>query len=133
MVDEEITALWLSTIRPLWEKGPAIIAGLTRPTTLFCLEQLAFAHGQRVVFHAEHVVHADGSCVHQLQRGAASAGIGAADLARAGAAWPAQLAQAMATHHRNQWEPRFGPSLAALEPALPSGALLLTSWIIAAA
>lgn len=133
MADDEITALWLGTIRPLWEKGPATLAGLTRPATLFCLEQLAWSHRLRVVFHAEHVLHADGSTAHQLHRGAASADLTAASLAQAGAAWPAQLAQAMATHQRNRWAPRFGPSLAALEPALPPGAQLLTSWIIAAA
>ena len=133
IADDEITELWLGTIRPLWAKGPATIAGLTRPAALFCLEQLAWSHRLRVVFHAEHVLHADGSTSHQLHRGAAGVDLTATALARAGAAWPAQLAQAMATHHRNPWAPRFGPSLAALEPALPPGAQLLTSWIIAAA
>jgi hypothetical protein len=133
MPDDEITALWLGAIRPLWERGPAAIAGLTRPAALFCLEQLAWSHGLRVVFHAEHVVHADGSTTHQVQRGAASAGLTATRLLQAGPGWAERLAQAMATHHRTSMDPRFGPSLAALEPPLPPDAQLLTSWIIAAA
>ncbi|MEO6368733.1 MAG: hypothetical protein ABIP38_12170 [Steroidobacteraceae bacterium] len=132
LAEDEITSLWLGTIRPLWQQSPVAIAGVTRPATLFCLEQLAWSHGLRVAFHAEHVVHA-GSTVHQLQRGAAAAGITDADLARSGADWPTRLAQAMASHRRNRWDPRFGPSLASLEPALPPEAHLLTSWVIAPA
>ncbi len=133
LAEDEITSLWLGTIRPLWLAGPVAIAGVTQPATLFCLEQLAWSHGLRVAFHAEHVLQADGSTVHQLQRGAAAAGVTATHLARAGATWPTQLAQAMATHRRHRWDPRFGPSLASLEPALPPDAQLLSSWIIAPA
>lgn len=124
----DITAAWLQTVRPLWQKRRAPIAGLTTPAALFCLEQFAFAHGLRVMFHAEHVLLADGSVEHQVQRGQGP--LSAAALRRARARWPQQLADSLSSPRATRG-PRPGPSLAALEPALPAGATLLASWIIA--
>lgn len=124
----DITAAWLGSVRPAWQHGRASFAGLTTPGALFCLEQLAHAYGLRVVFHAEHVLLRDGGVQHQVQRAARPAA--AATLSRAGAHWPRFLADALMNLHPGDGR-RPGPSLAALAPALPEGATLLTSWIIA--
>lgn len=129
MADDDITSLWLDTVRPIWQQGPATLAGLTTPTAMFCLEQLAWSHGLRVVFHAEHIVHPDAAVVHQLHRGGQAADLTTSGLMHAGPHWPERVAEAIATHRRQPM--RFGPSVTALAPALPSGAQLLTSWIMA--
>jgi hypothetical protein len=41
-------------LRAAWTKQPVAIAGLTAHGPLFCLERLAWDHGMRVVFRAEH-------------------------------------------------------------------------------
>jgi hypothetical protein len=108
------------------------LAGLTARPALFCLEQLARGCGLRVVFHAEHVLHAQGRTEHRLLRGAPAAGISAADLSLAGPLWPSQIAQVIASYSTPTGRERFGLSEAGLHPTLPRGAQLLTSWIIAA-
>ena len=128
----DITAAWLAHIQPAWRARPATIAGLTTASALFCFEQLAWSQGLRVVFHAEHIVHADNVVEHALQRVDQGTNVGSAALLRAGAGWPLRLADAMATR-RVVTGSRQGPSWAALEPTLPDGAQLLTSWVIAAA
>ena len=131
--DGDITQVWLDHIGPAWQRGPAVVAGVTARPALFCLEQFALSSGLRVVFHAEHVVHANGRTEHSLLRGADRIGLTAADLTRAGQQWSARIADALATYRSQVDAPRFGRSDAALEPALPPEAQLLTSWIIAAA
>lgn len=130
--DGDITQLWLSTIGPAWRQHPAAVAGLTARPALFCLEQLALTSGLRVVYHAEHIVHADGHVGHFLLRGAEAAQLSARDLTRAGPLWPGRIAEAIATHRHRAGTVRPGRSDAALEPTLPRDAQLLTSWIIAA-
>jgi hypothetical protein len=124
----DVTDAWLRTLRPAWQRGPAVIAGLTTPPALFCLEQLAFAHGLRVVFHSEHMLMPDGGVSHHVQRtrNLVTAGL----LDRAGSRWPQRLAESL-LDSQPRTGPRPGPSLAALQPVLPGGATLLTSWIIA--
>jgi hypothetical protein len=124
----DITDAWLQSVRPAWQRGRASIAGLTTPSALFCLEQFAFAHGLRVVFHAEHVLLPDGRVTHQVQRSRQP--ITAATLDRAGGRWPQRLADTLVAN-RLVRAARPGPSLAALAPSLPAGSTLLTSWIIA--
>ena len=124
----DITDAWLKSVRPAWQRANASITGVTTPTALFCLEQFAWAQGMRVVFHAEHVLLPDGSVEHQVQR--TTQPLSAVILRRAGERWPQRLADALA-NPRVRHMLRPGPSLAALEPALPAGAKLLTSWIIA--
>jgi hypothetical protein len=127
----DITGSWLGHIRPMWSQRRASIAGLTTPAALFCLEQLAWQHGLRVVFHAEHILRPDGRLDHQVQRDPQMR-LTASNLQRAGARWPVRLAEAMASRSAASGR-RPGPSIAALQPQLPEGATLLTSWIIAAA
>ena len=129
----DVTSVWLRDIRPQWIRRPATIGGLTTPAALFCFEQLAWSHGLRVVFHAEHIALPDGTVEHHVQRDAQMARLTASNLRRAGTRWPARLANAMAARSTAPAGRRPGPSLAALQPTLPEGAQLLTSWIIAAA
>jgi hypothetical protein len=129
----DVTQIWLQNIGPAWRREPVAVAGLTARPALFCLEQLALSSGLRVVFHAEHVVHPEAPTEHSILRGAEAADLSARDLRRAGPLWPARLADAIATHRESLLQRRVGPSDAALDPALPTGAYLLTSWIIAAA
>ncbi len=131
--DGDVTQTWLRHIGPAWRREPLSVAGLTERPALFCLEQLAWSCGLRVVFHGEHVVHSAGRTEHALLRGAEAAGLSARDLYRAGPSWPALLAEAMASRGEPARRDRPGPSAAALAPTLPHGAQLLTSWIIAVA
>jgi hypothetical protein len=126
----DVTPVWLNEVRAAWAEKPAAIAGLTTPAALFCFEQLAFSHGLRVVFHAEHVVQADGLVTHDVQRAGSIADLSAEDLARSGRRWPTHLADALTGRAKPRGR-KPGPSLAALQPAMPEGATLLASWIIA--
>lgn len=129
----DVTSLWLQQIGPAWRRHPVAIAGLTSRSALFCLEQLSAFSGLRVLFHAEHIVMPGGRTEHQLLRGERIAGLAATELRRLGPLWPGRLADAVATHRASGVRERAGPSMAALEPSMPPGATLLTSWIIAPA
>jgi hypothetical protein len=45
----DLTAVWLHEIEPRWSRRAGALAGMTTPTALFCLEQLAAQHWLRVV------------------------------------------------------------------------------------
>lgn len=62
----DMTAIWLDTLYPRWQKSAAPIAGLTAHGPLFCLERLAWDHGMRVVFRAQHASSA-GSVSHAIE------------------------------------------------------------------
>jgi hypothetical protein len=130
--DGDVTRVWLQRIGPAWRHGPVALGGLTARPALFCLEQLARGCGLRVVFHAEHLVHQEGRTEHRLLRGAPAAGIATLDLPLAGVLWPSRIAQVIATYSSHAGRERFGLSEAGLDPDLPPGAQLLSSWIIAA-
>jgi hypothetical protein len=130
----DVTALWLGEIGPAWRRSPVPVAGLTRPPVLFCLEQLAWAQGLRVVFHAEHVVTPSRAASHAVYACASGiAGLDGGDLALRGPLWPSQVADIVAHFDSTRRNGRAGPSCAGLMPALPADAELLTSWIIAPA
>ncbi len=133
LADGDVTQIWLERIGPAWQRGPAVVAGLTARPALFCLEQLALSTGLRVVFHAEHILHPDGRTEHSVLRGAESVQLSSSELGDAGQRWNARIADVLATYRPQPTRQRFGRSDAALEPALPPRAQLLTSWIIAAA
>ncbi len=132
LADGDVTQLWLRHIGPAWKRSPVGVAGLTEPPALFCLEQFAWSHGLRVVFHAEHIVQADGRTQHQVLRSGQGAACSTHELRRAGPLWPTVVADAFTAHRAAAARPAFGPSDAGLSPPLPAGAGLLTSWIIAA-
>jgi hypothetical protein len=129
----DVTSLWLRQIGPAWRRHPVAIAGLTSRPALFCLEQLSALSGLRVLFHAEHIVLPGGRTEHQLLRGERIAGLSASNLRRLGPLWPGRIADAVAAHRASGVRERPGPSVAALAPSMPTGATLLTSWIIAPA
>ena len=127
----DVTDLWLREMGPAWRRAPVPVAGLTRPAVLFCLEQLAWAQGLRVVFHAEHVEAPRQATRHVVH--ACAAGPAVQDLALRGPLWPTQVADVMSRFDTARRDTRSGPSCAGLLPALPADAELLTSWIIAPA
>jgi hypothetical protein len=65
-INGDMTDLWYHDLYARWRTGPAAIAGLTAHGPLFCLERLAWDHGMRVVFRAEHQYRADGRVEHAL-------------------------------------------------------------------
>jgi hypothetical protein len=111
VTDGDVTSLWLSTIGPAWRRAPVAIAGLTRPPVLFCLEQLAWSQGLRVLFHDEHLV--------TQPQGAH--------------AWAGKVADIVTLHGSTPDARHAGPTSAGLAPAPTQDAQLLTSWIIAPA
>ncbi len=62
----DITDLWFNDLDARWKKEPVGIAGLTEHGPLFCLERLAWDHGMRVVYCADHTYRADGYMEHEL-------------------------------------------------------------------
>ena len=51
--DGDLTAVWVRQIEPRWSARAGALAGMTTPTALFCLEQLAAQHWLRVVSRTE--------------------------------------------------------------------------------
>lgn len=47
-IEGDVTALWRDRLSALWRDGTARVDGITRPTALFCLEQLARGSGHDV-------------------------------------------------------------------------------------
>ena len=62
----DITDLWFNDLDARWKKEAIGIAGLTEHGPLFCLERLAWDHGMRVVYRADHTYRADGYMEHEL-------------------------------------------------------------------
>jgi len=130
----DVTALWRESIGPAWRQGPTVVAGLTRSPALFCLEQLGWGLGRRVVFCAEHLVWAGRPVRHKVLRTMSVAET--ADeikLSMRGRLWPSHLASMVANQGALANYPRAAPTEINLAPALPADAQLLTSWIIARA
>jgi hypothetical protein len=53
-IKDDITELWYHEFSLSWPEAPAVVAGVTLSTSLFCLETLARDHGMRVWFRAAH-------------------------------------------------------------------------------
>jgi hypothetical protein len=130
----DVTALWRESIGPAWRQTPTVVAGLTRSPALFCLEQLGWGLGRRVVFCAEHLVSAARPVRHRILRTTSAAE--AADeieLSMRGRLWPSHLASMVAIQSALANYPRAAPIDINLAPSLPADAHMLTSWIIARA
>jgi hypothetical protein len=123
--DGDVTSLWRESIGPAWRNTPTVVAGLTRSPVLFCLEQLGFAHGRRVVFFAEHS--ASARPVHKILRATGQAA-DEGELSRSGPLWPGRLASLVAIQSTLANYPRTGPTEINTAPS-PQ----LISWIIAPA
>jgi hypothetical protein len=50
----DVTRLWQHMLHPRWAAGGGAIAGMTTPSSLFCLEQLAKDHWKRLVIRIDH-------------------------------------------------------------------------------
>jgi len=53
-INADVTPVWYKHLDRQWRARPFAVAGMTLRPALFCLEQLALAHGMRVVHHARH-------------------------------------------------------------------------------
>jgi hypothetical protein len=67
VIDGDITALWFETLDPQWRRHPTIIAGMTAPQPLFCLERLAHDRGMRVVLRITHEALPNNQLSHQIE------------------------------------------------------------------
>src|SRR5690606_38561175 len=96
-IEGDITALWQNELLSCWKASPAAIAGLTERPALFLLERLAWEHGLRVVFEAEHESRGGGAA-HRVMRTADARLAGELELA--GRSWPRVLADALISANR---------------------------------
>src|SRR5690606_15447022 len=92
-IEGDITDLWQNELRKRWQAGAHAVAGLTERPALFLLERLAWDHGMRVVFEAEHAPADGGSVAHRVVR-TADPHLGE-ELAAAGNRWTRVLAHAL--------------------------------------
>lgn len=92
-IDGDITALWLHDLRDRWALGGAVIAGMTTPRSLFCLEQLARDHWMRVVVRVEHSTTGGRHAAHRLT--GCEAAIACVTPALAAVDWPARMPAAL--------------------------------------
>lgn len=53
-IHDDVTDLWYHNLDRQWRSAPAWLAGITLPTSLFCLEIFARDYGMRVWFRALH-------------------------------------------------------------------------------
>jgi hypothetical protein len=63
----DVTAVWFEQLDPLWRRESVLVAGMTPPSTLFCLERLAWDHGLRVAFRGTHEPAAAGGETHLFE------------------------------------------------------------------
>jgi hypothetical protein len=87
----DITDLWFNDLDARWKKEPIGIAGLTAHGPLFCLERLAWDHGMRVVYRADHTHRADGYMEHELS-GSEAMLREAVNLSSSGPDWSSRVA-----------------------------------------
>jgi hypothetical protein len=126
-IEGDITSLWQNELLRRWKTGPVAIAGLTERPALFLLERLAWDHGLRVIFAAEHEPHGRGHAAHRVAFTADPRL--ALHLAAAGRSWPRVLAEVLIIGTRAP--PRdFRPTDAALAAYIGEPSKLF-SWIIA--
>lgn len=62
----DITPFWYKELSGIWAQSPVPVAGMTRHGPLFCLEQLAWQYGMRVVFKATHTPRPGTLLQHEL-------------------------------------------------------------------
>jgi hypothetical protein len=123
-IRDDVTPVWYRHLDQRWRARPLIVAGLTRRPALFCLEQLAWQHGMRVMHHAVH--QADGERHELLSESQVPA---ASDLYAAGSSWPTELAAALLTRREAHRNP--GPSSAYQPTFRDRPEMPLHSWVIA--
>lgn len=124
----DMTDLWYHELQPQWQKSPVPIAGMTAQGPLFCLERLAWDHGMRVMFRAEHQYRADG-CIEHVVSAHEAVLRDAAGLATAGSNWSAHLAGLVSTCGQGRLE--TSPAIVTrLEESPGVDQETLFSWVI---
>lgn len=126
-IEGDITDLWQQELLARWNAGPVAVAGLTERPALFLLERLAWTHGLRVVFEAEHEPDGQGNATHRVTR-TADPGL-VLSLQAAGRNWPNALAEALVAGDHAPVN-NFLPTDAGLAAHLGE-ATKLYSWVIA--
>lgn len=63
-ISGDVTSLWYNDLYFRWRDGSVVMAGLTGRSALFCLEQLAWDAGHRVLLRVDHMQTADGTVEH---------------------------------------------------------------------
>ncbi|MEP6549274.1 MAG: hypothetical protein ABJD53_17580 [Gammaproteobacteria bacterium] len=127
----DVTPLWHDMLRPLWAAGRGSVAGMTTPSSLFCLEQMAKDHWRHVVIRIDH----RRSLIGFSHRVTATEPM----LSRTFAAlnrrqdWPERVMELLGSCERAKDRPcSSGPvSDDLLDPSVASGADLV-SWVISA-
>jgi hypothetical protein len=127
-IKADVTSIWLNDLHSRWQKSPAAIAGVTAPAALFCLERLAWDHGMRAVFHAEHRYAPNGAVQHAVLIGEGL--VRAEELSEAGPAWIDQIAR-LITRYPTDRVTSKGATSAGLPSVVDDDHVVLTSWIIA--
>ena len=65
-IHDDVTDLWYHELSVRWREAPAVLAGVTLSTSLFCLEMLARDYGMRVWFRASHNYLPNGQVEHMV-------------------------------------------------------------------
>jgi hypothetical protein len=119
----DLTSLWLDELAPMWRENDFAVAGMTRPDVLFCLEQMAWPLGRRVVFRVDH--HESASHEFEHRTTGPQSWIDPGSLGRD---WPRELARALLRG------PGSGPVRSASNSMVTAATLhrnTLISWVIA--
>ena len=124
----DMTRFWYDDLYHRWREGPAAIAGLTAYGALFCLERLAWDHGMRVLFRAEHTAAAPDRVAHRFE-GPASLLTAAANVVAA-PGWAAGMADVIIKCPRRRAERREAKATTIVS-ATPAPSQSLFSWVIA--
>lgn len=127
----DVTGLWFDSLHPQWQKGAVPIAGLTARGPLFCLERLAWDHGMRVVFRAEHSLSSAGVIQHEVE--GTGVPVDAVRRAAAGGDWVGVVSDVIA-RYPHSGALSAGTRVETAQPGLqlPEGETLY-SWVIAPA
>lgn len=94
-ISGDVTSLWYDDLFFQWRAGAVVMAGLTGCSSLFCLEQLAWDAGHRVVLRVNHTPTANGTVEHTFH-GSTALMAAAEQLIAQGSDWSASMARLVA-------------------------------------
>lgn len=126
----DMTDFWVHDLYYCWQNAPSAIAGLTAHGPLFCLEHLAWDHGMRVVFRAEHTYLPNNRIEHVLS-GPESLLRQAASLNDCGSNWGSRVALMVARCPENRVRAATVTIAASARAQATDEQGSLFSWIIA--
>jgi hypothetical protein len=129
-LEGDVTPMWYGTLSSRWTAGGGAIAGMTTPSSLFCLEQLAMDHWMRVVIRIEHRLSPAGIPSHRITASDSMLTRSCAVLHRTG--WPAHVTGLLSTCGRAKNQPRSMRAMPRFDANPASGGVNLVSWVIAA-